>query len=1027
MNEKIKLSVIVPVYNTQKYLKRCIDSILYQSYSNLEIIIVNDASTDNSDSIIQEYCCMDARVRCVSHSENKGLFYARVTGVSYATGDYVAFVDSDDYISVNYYADLIEYASENECDIVAGNTVRKIDDNIYYQYTFHKICFGSKKLIANEVRDRFFSQEGCCYAWHTVWNKIYKKALWDECFPEFKKITKHLVMTEDIAFSSVLLYNAKSFGYINKDTSYYYYCENLDASTNTQNYKFDKFKKNINDIIQVFRFVGDYLLQVNAEDTIIKHFYNFRKRYVYLYSNSIDKWQDHREEALSLISELNKGIENISFELSSFETLQSRWFSETEEIKKRISNKDIKVVSFDIFDTLLLRPLWNPEDVFHLMQKEFEHICPKYRNLEFAKIRQAAEIKARNEISNKISHAEDVNLDEIYDEIQVNIQISDIEKKKLQILEEQIETNISTLRKTAKSLYDYALSCNKKVILVSDMYLKSDTINAMLHKNGYTGYDKLFLSSSERVCKFSGKLYDRVLNELKILPNEILHIGDNWNSDIICAKEKGIQTAHLPKTKDRFCNKIAGAPTNNLSALGCLAGGIFTEANKMYSSIGYRAMAALSANKFFDNPYASWLDGSDLDANPYIIGYYPVGTHLLAITKWLVENARKKNIQNIVFLSRDGYLPKLSFDMLKHYFNVSDITTSYVPCSRMALMPWIIENENGLFNLPVDYLSHSPRSIIALLEKYISNYSDDTISELLTNAGFILDSLFKSETDYLRFISWLKDNLFSLEKLEEEKSIVRKFYRSQIPEGSLVFDLGYSGRILSAIRKAVQYNVTFAYVHEDSHSFETYCRRDSLDVIVMYSCIPAYSDLIREFFLSEPENSCVGFQIKGEEIVPKYENYISCYSERYTFDKIKDGVCDFLADFIENFYQFKELLYFNNVRISMIFEGMIHSSLDIDRNALILSCSEDVVYGHDDRISMADFWKEQKNIVDISTKRMIDKNLQGKSCIIKALFYFVYDRNYFKDKVKSKFSAYPSIVALLKIIYKMLKYIKNKF
>ena len=106
-----KVSIIVPVYNVEKYFDKCIESIIRQTYKNIEIIIVDDGSKDNSGIIADEYAKTDSRIK-VFHSENRGLSFARNCGVKYATGDFLCFVDSDEYISEEYIVNMFDSAIE---------------------------------------------------------------------------------------------------------------------------------------------------------------------------------------------------------------------------------------------------------------------------------------------------------------------------------------------------------------------------------------------------------------------------------------------------------------------------------------------------------------------------------------------------------------------------------------------------------------------------------------------------------------------------------------------------------------------------------------------------------------------------------------------------------------------------------------------------------------------------------------------------------------------------------------------------
>lgn len=102
MNQSPRISVIVPVYNVEQYLPRCVESILAQTYENLEILLVEDGTKDNSGAICDAYARQDARVKAI-HKENGGLSSARNAGIDAATGDYLSFVDSDDWIEPDMY------------------------------------------------------------------------------------------------------------------------------------------------------------------------------------------------------------------------------------------------------------------------------------------------------------------------------------------------------------------------------------------------------------------------------------------------------------------------------------------------------------------------------------------------------------------------------------------------------------------------------------------------------------------------------------------------------------------------------------------------------------------------------------------------------------------------------------------------------------------------------------------------------------------------------------------------------------
>ena len=176
----IAISVIVPVYNVEKWLDRCINSILLQSFKNFELLLVNDGSTDNSIEICNNYLKSDERIS-VFNKKNGGLSDARNYGLSYAKGKYIVFVDSDDYIQENYLFELYHGIHDNDAEVaVCGyNTVTETGmniDNIIFPNK-NNIISGQKLLKLAYLKNGFVYQ--------VVWNKIYNRNLFEKI--EFQK------------------------------------------------------------------------------------------------------------------------------------------------------------------------------------------------------------------------------------------------------------------------------------------------------------------------------------------------------------------------------------------------------------------------------------------------------------------------------------------------------------------------------------------------------------------------------------------------------------------------------------------------------------------------------------------------------------------------------------------------------------------------------------------------------------------------------------------------------------------------
>lgn len=220
MNELI--SVIVPIYNMEKYIRKCVDSVINQTYKNCEIILVDDGSTDNCPEICEEYAQKDDRV-VVIHKKNGGLSSARNAGLEVCKGEYIAFVDSDDFIEPNYLEYMYKKSKEQNADIVICG-INWIDEK--------NNCIKSKEFrIENAVLkdDNVFS---CFYQRYNgaiipAWNKLYKKNIFaDVRFVQGK-------INEDIFVCIGALNNAKVV--VTVEEKLYNYLQRNNSISNSKN------------------------------------------------------------------------------------------------------------------------------------------------------------------------------------------------------------------------------------------------------------------------------------------------------------------------------------------------------------------------------------------------------------------------------------------------------------------------------------------------------------------------------------------------------------------------------------------------------------------------------------------------------------------------------------------------------------------------------------------------------------------------------------------------------------------------
>ena len=211
----VLITVVLPIYNVEKYLPKCIDSILEQSYKNLEILLINDGSTDNCEEICKQRARLDSRIKIIKQ-ENQGLSEARNTGIKNATGDYICFVDSDDYIHKDFVKLLFE-------DIVKNNSDISVCDFWYVNENGDKWTKREKKasIYTNieAIKDILIGRKETEVM---TWNKLYKLSLFKDNKIFFPKGKLH----EDKFTTYKLYYYASKVSLISEKLYYYLQREN---------------------------------------------------------------------------------------------------------------------------------------------------------------------------------------------------------------------------------------------------------------------------------------------------------------------------------------------------------------------------------------------------------------------------------------------------------------------------------------------------------------------------------------------------------------------------------------------------------------------------------------------------------------------------------------------------------------------------------------------------------------------------------------------------------------------------------
>ncbi len=317
--------------------------------------------------------------------------------------------------------------------------------------------------------------------------------------------------------------------------------------------------------------------------------------------------------------------------------------SKTELLIEKL--KDYDVISFDIFDTLVLRPFSEPTDLFYILG---QRLC----YMDFKKIRIKAEVEARKK-KFSLDGTYEVNLSEIWKEVE---ELTGIDAKAGMNLEIETELDLCYANPVMKKIFDYLIFIGKHVVIVSDMYLTYDVLERILAKCGYTGYEMLFVSGDANMSKGKGDLYELVRYDCEGkygVGSSFTHVGDNPISDIKQAKANGF---------DAFLYKNVNACSKSYRAydMSPIIGGAY---RGIVNNGLYSGGCTLSRNKEF--------------------GFIYGGLFVLGYCHFIHQYCMNHDIDKILFLSRDGEILKRAYDYL-----YPAESTEYVYISRLASMKW---------------------------------------------------------------------------------------------------------------------------------------------------------------------------------------------------------------------------------------------------------------------------------------------------------------------------------------------------
>ncbi|NME53108.1 HAD-IA family hydrolase [Desulfovibrio piger] len=941
------ISVIIPVFNSEKYLDSALESIFVNTYKNIEIIIVNDGSQGDFASVRKKYSDRH-NVKFIEESKNVGSFKARMIGFRHSKGDYISFIDSDDFISVDWFRSLVSKIEKTNSDIVVGdfNIHRNATVTYFPRSVLRKTDI---ELVGDDVQQAFFEQAGRDFTWHVLWNKLYTRQLVERAFSFLESIDQHIVMCEDIMFSSLFFLLARKVA--NVHNNYYYYCRHdSNVTSDTSNYK-----EHVSSICNVFSNI-DYLIGIIS---------GAEKYRIYLdewYDRVLHSWEKNAQSSDSILYIKSK-MKNNNYIYNDndenyfyYEELFGK--NELDEAKRKIIESD--VVSFDVFDTLVVRPFFHPTDIFYILDDYVSKECNCVDTISFSSIRIEAERLAREKIN---GNAQDITLDEIYDEIS-DMTCFDAEFiNKIKRKEIEIELRYISKRKTGYELYELALYLGKKIIIISDMYLSESCISKMLKKCEYTteNFD-IYVSSQVGITKSTGDIFKYVKNKYK--NKKIVHIGDNYHSDFCMAVRHDIAAIYLPKTIDLLLSKCSEIYSGNFwSYLQKTSPYINT--TRSYCFLGFRCALALIANNFFDNPYVKFNKESDFNNDVYQIGYAILGMYILGCSLHLKTDY--SHFDTIQFLARDGFVVKEAFDYIKNKFNLQ-VQTNYLYVSRRALVPLMIENKDNIYTLLENNGANwSAKMLMAVLKPCYEQSLNEAVDLVEKEVG----KSFLTTKEKIHFLTFFANNLYSQKCVDANRRSAEKYFQKFLGKKNAIFDVGYSCRADYILKKVFNYEIESYFIHANNSMASLRSSRAEFRLHPLYDFTPRITGSIREIFMSRIAPSCIGYN----DGLPVFDSFLFDYVSKTEIIIAQDAAVHFVKSYIDTFFDDFAVIKTRSFDLCAPFETFLENAKEFDRNFAKLIPFESSI-DSDKMLTAYSYWvcqivsEKSKDAIKLIVKRL---------------------------------------------------------
>ncbi len=450
------------------------------------------------------------------------------------------------------------------------------------------------------------------------------------------------------------------------------------------------------------------------------------------------------------------------------------------DLSKTVLNEDSKVISFDLFDTLIKRPVVEATDMFDIIGSRLK--------LDYFKDKR---VIAERIVRKNVSYLQDeITIYMIYKKYK-ELFTTDYSVDQLVEAENTVFLDYCSPRKAIVSIFNEAVASGKHVIIVTDIYLDKAVIEMILENCNIRGYEKLYVSSNENATKASGRLYRKVFADylkLDINKNEILHIGDNKKTDVEQAKKAGIKTQHILAPIEVFRSR-----TKYKELLST---------NEKYGNNNF--LIGYIAGELFDNPYEIIDKQSIFNGDLKLLGKIVLGPFLLSYVKWMIEDMKKKDIDTVCWIYRDGYMPQKIYEMLGEcYGELPEQKIMYL--SRNMRYYFGAFDKDGFIERMQDLRVDSEMSVRNFIKWRLSVDNEDEIKEAekcFKEIGYEgLDDKIGNIDKYQGILKHLQA-IYVKNSLPKAKSIKTYCERTLKDTGKLcIFDVGYRGSVCEHLYK----------------------------------------------------------------------------------------------------------------------------------------------------------------------------------------------------------------------------------